>query len=201
MRCPGWPCDTPYAIEPSLYLHDSVKLDPEKLAVNIIKECEETGAPNVCLTGGEPFLQPNTGLESLVKQLHGWGLNIECFSNGSFIYPDWALEMIDFVMDWKLEGSGEADTNRTERYANAYKLGANSSIKFVVKNETDLQEARKVTDELKLSGVKAQLWVGTAWAQNVSDQRLVEFIQEYKMPWRLNVQVHKYIWSPVERGV
>lgn len=129
--------------------------------------------------------------------------SFEVFTNGSFKFPEWTKEpMIDmhFMMDWKLLGSGEASTNVDIRYENAIWLKETDGIKFVVKNENDLVQARMIYETLMERGCKAQFWVGAVWGE-MEDARLVDFIQQNRMPWNLNVQVHKYIWAPEERGV
>jgi 7-carboxy-7-deazaguanine synthase len=201
MRCPGWPCDTQHAIQPSIFLHQSEKLGVADLTWRIEEEGAATGAKNICLTGGEPFLQDNDLLKELVDNLLRRGYTVECFSNGSFIYPDWALGRVTFVMDWKLEGSGEASTKYSERLDNARMMFATDNIKFVVMDDRDLHSARAVWQALiNIDGVRAQFWVGPAW-DRIEIPVIIDFVKKHKLPWRLNVQVHKYIWPADERGV
>ena len=197
MRCPGWPCDTQYAILPEIWRHDSYMRAPEELASDVWDRVATTGASAINLTGGEPFQQPNHLLEKFVARLTDV-ISIECFSNGSFIYPQWALDRIDFVMDWKLEGSGEAATKREERTVNAYRFKPSDAIKFVVTGVVDLQEAQEVWRWLK-NDTPAQFWVGAAWGLYKSAD-IVEYVKKYQLPWCLNVQVHNYIYNPQERG-
>lgn len=196
MRCPGWPCDTPFAIDPKIWRHDSEKLSVDELLERITDEEVE----NVCLTGGEPFMQPNEDLNALCLQLRHLGHRIECFSNGSFLYPPWALDDIHFIMDWKLAGSGEARTDRATRLHNALHLKRKDSIKFVVKDKDDLKEALSMSVILQTQGCQAQLWVGAAWGC-IAESEIADFIKEMGTPWRLNVQAHKYIWPAAERRV
>ena len=106
------------------------------------------------------------------------------------------------MMDWKLEGSGEADTDLESRLINALNLSPIDGIKFVCTGRDDLDEAKQiwgklVTDE-RWRG--AQIWVGSAW-DKLPEKELVEWLLEERLPWKLNVQVHKYIWPADERGV
>ena len=196
MRCPGWPCDTPHAIFPELILKDSRK----KTVDDIVMDClEHWPIRQICWTGGEPFVQKEDELYNLARFLWAEGFTIECFSNGSFPYPDWAQD-IDFIMDWKLEGSGEATTNRDVRIVNALTLKRTDAIKFVVVDRYDLLEAKDVYHTLIDQGCKAQFWVGRAW-DTMDDAFLVEWVLKENLNWKLNVQVHKYIWSPETRGV
>jgi 7-carboxy-7-deazaguanine synthase len=110
MRCPLWPCDTQHAIQPSIWRTNSRKVLAHELADAVIAMAEATGATNICLTGGEPFMQNNVELRTLVENLFYEGpYTIEAFTNGSFEWPTWALQHVFFILDWKLAGSGEAD--------------------------------------------------------------------------------------------
>lgn len=200
MRCPLWPCDTPQAIFPSKYIGKYIDVDADELVIRVIAMHHETGAANICLTGGEPFMQPEAQLQQAACTLTERGYTVECFSNGSFIYPDWALENIQFMMDWKLPGSGEGQTKIETRWANAMELKSTDGIKFVIKDEDDLDAAIGWWTHLKDNGCRAEFWIGTAW-DRMKEAELVEWLKKMQLPWRLNVQVHKYIWEPERTGV
>jgi len=202
MECLGWPCDTPHAVKPELYMAEggSYKRTPRELLDDSIKLRDETGANNICLTGGEPFLQPNSKLEDYIILLKSSGFIIEAFSNGSFIYSQMALGNVQFMMDWKLDGSGEGATKLENRKINALKLKAGSGIKFVCKDETDFNQAIEVWKDLKDKvdpGVR--FWAGSAWAV-FPERDVVDLILKNKLPWSLNVQVHNFVWPVNERG-
>lgn len=197
MRCPGWPCDTQHASDPAIWRTESEKFTSHQLAEQIIDE----EVMNICYTGGEPFMQPNGDLQDLTYMLLEEGCKFEAFSNGSFIYPDWALDLVHFTMDWKLEGSGEARSHRAERMVNAQALKPTDDIKFVVKDTADLHEALSLTVVLQGQyNVQAGFLVGSAW-DVIAEADIVEFIKENRPPWRLNVQTHKFIWPADERKV
>lgn len=198
MRCPGWPCDTPYAIDPAIWRHDSYKMTPSSLVQAVVDKSISTGAKNINLTGGEPFQQPHHLLEQFIARLPN-DIDVECFSNGSFIFPNWAINRIEFVMDWKLEGSGEAQTEVGNRLVNARRLKNTDAIKFVCVAETDMKEAERVWHMLCQHDVVAEFWIGAAWNRMFAAD-IVEFVKEHKLPWRLNVQVHNYIYPAQERG-
>jgi len=197
MRCPGWPCDTPYAIEPSIWRHEAEKLGAHEVALRARVECEENAAVNVCFTGGEPFMQPHEDLREITRIVMAHGIPCEVFTNGSYIFPEWAFQTITFMMDWKLTGSGEAMNHRAQRYENARRLKVNDGIKFVVKDVEDLDEAARISSVLE---TRAQFWVGAAWG-HIRDVDIVDYIKHNRLPWRLNVQTHKHIWEPTLRGV
>jgi 7-carboxy-7-deazaguanine synthase len=193
MRCPGWPCDTPHAVQPALW-----KDDPKVLAKDILNKIAEfvmlRNAQHVCLTGGEPFLQPNDLLREIIQGCAHMGVTVDIFTNGSIGFPSWLFDMrhVTIIMDWKLPGSGEADFRVEERLINARLLRKTDAIKFVCKDQTDLQ----AIPDLECSAIR---YVGTAWGWLGIDF-LLEYIEQQKGDWRLNIQLHKYLWGEA-RGV
>jgi 7-carboxy-7-deazaguanine synthase len=169
------------------------------LADDIIKEHGRTGAHRVCLTGGEPLMQDKDALRMLIMGLCEAELSIDIFSNGSFIYPEWLMKnpAVTIIMDWKLPGSGEADTKIDERYVNLRQLRRQDCVKFVVTSMEDLDYAQVLWREWHF--VRATPYVGAAWSW-ISDQVLVDYVMAHQLPWKLNVQLHKHIWGEL-RGV
>ena len=194
MRCPGWPCDTLYAVEPK-YHKEWKAYEPSELY-----EATPAWPKHVCLTGGEPFMQKNSELEEYCKALREAGYGIEAFSNGSFVYQSWVKNLqIRIMMDWKLKGSGEAETALEIRERNYQLLHMLDGVKFVVKGVEDLNEAHTIWARLNRDRAP-QFWVGAAWG-TVTDDFIVEYIKIHELPWNLNVQIHKYIWDAKKRGV
>jgi 7-carboxy-7-deazaguanine synthase len=203
LKCPLWPCDSQFAIDPKLYREEQYPRRPQELAADIVKMQKETGAANICFTGGEPFLQPHEELAGLLRALlepqeAAW--QIEAFTNGTFEVPaEIFLLGMQLVMDWKLPGSGEKTwlNERSRNLAEMARYGG--AVKFTVADTEDFDIAIDVWNVVvRDSGVP--VFVGPVWSDSWGATDIVELIKQYKVPWRLNVQVHQYIYGHNVRG-
>lgn len=200
LKCPGWPCDTQHAIDPKLYRQEWKEFGVEQIFDQIAAEAWGRGARNICFTGGEPFLQSHDMLRQLATRLHGAGHTMEVFTNGTIEWPDWAIYTFRFVMDWKLEGSGEKIEPLDILMKNASRLTIKDAIKFTVASKDDLAEAYSVWRDLFSSTRRdlPEFFCGPVW-DTLHPAEVVEWILQHKLPWRLNVQLHKFIWDPEAR--
>jgi 7-carboxy-7-deazaguanine synthase len=204
LRCPGWPCDTQHAIDPA-YRDEWERLTPDLVADRIVVAARESGASVVTLTGGEPFLQPSRELEELVHKLVSQGFGIDCFSNGTLVYPGWAVDNIQFIMDWKLPGSGETkfgplNTNRLHNIKMLNDSPLRQTTKFVIKDFDDFAMAQALWVTYVKPRPNVLTYYGRVWDCDVTDAQLVDWVMKDKLPWLLNRQEHNYIWPPNERG-
>lgn len=206
LKCPLWPCDSAFAIDPEKYRHEWTTTTPEKLATD---GSIEEWPKNICLTGGEPFLQPTKELEELVHRLFMQGYEIECFSNGTLPYPRWATDKIKFVMDWKLGGAGDDLSRYTKtRFRNLKALGTKDALKFTVASRNDFDEAITFYRSHILNGVSTKIqmhqplvtYVGAVWGL-VEEKELAEWLMKEQLPLRMNVQLHNFIWNRDQRGI
>ena len=204
LRCPLWPCDSQFAIDPKLYRDEQRQVYPNVLAQEIIQMSKETGAQNICLTGGEPFLQNGESLEELVRVLarHSTSrFSIEAFTNGTYEIPEWAFELgIHPVMDWKLPGSGEK-TFLASRSRNVRQMQRNSMgcVKFTVKDVEDFSVAVQVYETM-IKDFDVPVYVGAVWSDTWGPKDVLRLMKLHKVSdWRLNVQVHNFIYGAQTR--
>ena len=203
LKCPGWPCDTQHAIDPAFRKEWQVT-DASDLFQRIDCTAKLAGAKLITLTGGEPFLQNRAELEELTQSLSDAGYRIEAFTNGTLEYPGWATNSIAMIMDWKLPGSGEAylhDQRDKNIEMLAHSPNQTHAIKFVCKDEEDFFTAFALWSGLP-EGIRDRfIWYyGKVWDAKIKNADLVELVLTEHLPWRLNVQLHNYIWDPQERG-
>jgi 7-carboxy-7-deazaguanine synthase len=167
--------------------------------------------PLVELTGGEPLLQPNA--LHLMRQLCDEGFTVLVETSGALdIAP--VDSRVHRIMDLKCPSSGEVDRNRWENIAH---LKATDEIKFVVGTVEDYEWTKAQIAQYHLAAICPLLlsWVAPlSPAQQdkslkkvppgqtpLSRRDLSERIIADALPVRFQVQMHKVIWSPDERGV
>jgi 7-carboxy-7-deazaguanine synthase len=182
LRC-SW-CDTPYAFT-----------EGRKRSVDdVLAEVERHGCPLVEITGGEPLLQAD--VYPLMEALQGLGRTV-LLETGGHVSLERVPPGVVIVMDVKCPGSGEA--GRTE-WRNIERLGQRDEVKFVVKDRPDYEFARAVVAERGLTGRVGSILFSPV--HGVLDPRqLSAWILEDRLPVRLQIQVHKYIWGAATRGV
>ena len=161
---------------------------------DIVAQVKAYDCPVVEITGGEPLLQKN--VYPLMQRLLDDGLTV-MLETGGHVSLEQVPERVIRIMDVKCPGSGEAHHNE---WSNLGRLTAHDEVKFVLKDRGDYEYARQVVEEHRLSErVSAVLF---SPVHGVLDPRnLAEWILEDGLDVRLQLQVHKYIWSPETRGV
>jgi 7-carboxy-7-deazaguanine synthase len=199
LKCPGWPCDTPQAIDPKLFQKEQQHVHPADLFKSIARMAIETGALNVCFTGGEPMMQDQDYLAALIDTLRTDTFSFECFTNGTRPIQTPLMSRMAFIMDWKLPGSGEDPFNE-QRLKNVELLDLPiNSVKFVIARPNDLIVAQDLwRKHLRYRDI--QVFVGAAWGK-FDNEVIVDYIKENQLPWRLNVQVHNYLFGAHRRFI
>jgi 7-carboxy-7-deazaguanine synthase len=167
--------------------------------------------PLVELTGGEPLLQPNA--LPLMKRLCDDGFTVLIETSGAH-----DIEPIDprvrRIMDLKCPSSGEVARNRWE---NLPHLKATDEVKFVIGTVEDYYWAKEQIAKCNLAAVCPLLfsWVAPltpeqqdkslkkvpAGQTSLTRKELAERIIADALPVRFQVQMHKVIWAPEQRGV
>jgi 7-carboxy-7-deazaguanine synthase len=182
LRC-AW-CDTPYAFTGG-----------QKMAVeDVLARVAALGVPLVELTGGEPLLQKEA--IPLMGRLLEAGHEVLLETGGHLSVADVPAPVVRIV-DVKCPGSGEADRMH---WPNLDLLRAHDEVKFVLRDRADYEYARDVTARHALTGrVTAVLF--SPVHGGLDPQALAAWILEDRLAVRLQLQLHKYIWTPETRGV
>jgi 7-carboxy-7-deazaguanine synthase len=154
---------------------------------------------NVTITGGEPLI--HLGIDSLLQALLNRGFNVNIETNGSVDISQFKRKKITgianmpfFTMDFKCYSSGMTDQMCLN---NLHILDQNDVLKFVVQDERDLEQV------FLLSWVNAQKYISPVFGK-IEPKQIVEFMKRNKdvmCDYKLQLQLHKIIWSPEEKGV
>lgn len=177
-------CDTQYAFE------GGQEIDVDA----IIDYVHKAGLPLVEITGGEPLLQ-SQGLRELTARLLDYGYQVLIETNGSLSIRDLDTRLV-IILDLKTPGSGMAEKND---FTNLAYLKAADEIKFVIGDRSDYEWSREIIEQYDLGNRYILLFSPVTGL--IEPRRLAEWIIEDRLPVRLNLQLHKYIYDPDERGV
>ena len=182
LRC-SW-CDTPYAF----YEGRKQSLD------EVLAEVERIDCPLVEVTGGEPLLQNE--VYPLMQALIGGGRTVLLETGGHRSTAD-VPEAVVTILDVKCPGSGESDRND---WSNLERLRSHDEVKFVVTDRTDYEYARDVITRHRLAERAAAIHLSPAHGA-LNPRSLSEWVLADRLPARVQLQLHKYIWEPGTRGV
>jgi 7-carboxy-7-deazaguanine synthase len=181
LRC-AW-CDTAYAFhqgEPRT--EDAVIAEVSRHACRLVQ-----------VTGGEPLSQP--AAFPFVARLLDAGFEVLVETSGHVL-----IEALDpravAILDVKAPGSGES--HRME-WRNLELLKPRDEVKFVIADRGDYEWSRDLVREKGLPGRCPVLF---SPVHGVLDPGvLARWILEDGLEARLQVQLHKYLWPGVERGI
>ena len=145
------------------------------------------------VTGGEPLLQAETPV--LLAALLDAGFTTCLETNGSL--PIGAVDArVHRILDVKVPGSGMADRND---WRNLDCLTPRDEVKFVIADRSDFTWALEVIDRHGLAE-RLPVLISPVFGQ-VALAEAAAWILATRLPLRLNLQLHKYIWGPEARGV
>lgn len=182
LRC-TW-CDTPYSFgRGTSYSFDQ-----------IFDDIERYGSRYVCVTGGEPLLQQ--AVIPFMTRLCDQNIIVSLETGGSL-----STQPVDprvrIILDVKCPGSGMSQHNY---WQNMETLRPHDEVKFVLVDEADYAYAKSVCEKYSLYGREKHPLFSPAHGI-LDPKQLVQWILADKLPIRLNLQQHKYIWTPQTRGV
>jgi 7-carboxy-7-deazaguanine synthase len=182
LRC-AW-CDTVYAFT-----------EGRKQALDdILAEVRRLDVPLVEITGGEPLLQKN--VIPLMQRLLDESYTVLLETGGHISIAD-VPPGVHRIVDVKCPGSGESGRMHWD---NLDLLTPRDEVKFVIADREDFEYAREVTTTHDLVHRCGAVHFSPAW-NLVTPADLAAWILEAKLPVRLQLQQHKYIWEPAARRV
>jgi len=160
----------------------------------VIAAVDAHDCPLVEITGGEPLLQEE--VYPLMDRLLAGGRTVMLETGGHRPIARVPRE-VKKIVDMKCPGSGESAKND---WNNLALLAPHDEVKFVVADRVDYEFARDVIARYDLANRAGAVLMSPV--HGVLDPKtLSEWMLADHLPARLQLQLHKYIWSPSTRGV
>ncbi len=173
LRC-EW-CDTQYSMDGG----EEMSLDAIMERIGDVK--------HVCVTGGEPMLQPE--MPELLRRLVFAGKQVVLETNGSVDLSDVPRDPLMLIsMDIKCPSSGMTDRML---YSNLSLLSRKDQLKFIVRDDDDFDFA---LDVLKRYPVDTNIIFGPVGG-TVKLEWLVDKVLKSGVDARVLPQLHKIIWG------
>jgi 7-carboxy-7-deazaguanine synthase len=177
-------CDTEYAF----YEGNKRSLD------EILHMVAAYSCPLVEITGGEPLLQKN--VLPLMSMLCDSGYTVLLETSGAHDISK-VDPRVHRIMDLKTPGSGEMDKNL---WSNIDHLNAGDEVKFVMGSREDYEWSRDKVHRHDLP-CRCRAVLFSPIFGRIDPRQIVEWILADKLNVRFQLQMHKFIWSPTQRGV
>lgn len=172
-------CDTEYAF----YGGEWFAID------QVLTEVARHGSRYVCVTGGEPLAQRNC--LKLLARLCDEGYRVSLETSGALDVTSVDPRVVR-VVDIKTPGSTESERNRLE---NLDDLRLTDQLKFVICDRADYDWSRRFIAQHELAD-RCPILFSPSHEQLAAVQ-LANWILEDRLPVRLQIQLHKYLWGNV----
>lgn len=153
----------------------------------VVDEVRKYAVKRVTVTGGEPLAQPECCL--LLKTLSDQNFTVSIETSGALSIAN-IDPRVTKVMDLKTPSSGEHHRNLYENLAH---LNADDEIKFVISDRADYDWAKTAMAHYSLVGCAHLLMSPNH--DVLHPRELGEWILADRLPVRLQVQLHKYLWG------
>jgi 7-carboxy-7-deazaguanine synthase len=177
-------CDTEYAF----YVGKKQTLE------EILDAAAAFRCPLVEITGGEPLLQEN--VLPLMSMLCDTGYTVLLETSGAHDISK-VDPRVHRIMDLKTPGSGEVNRNL---WSNIEHLTLGDEVKFVMGSREDYEWSRDKVQRYDLPSRCHAVLFSPIFGR-IDPRQIVEWILADKLSVRFQLQMHKFIWSPMQRGV
>jgi len=176
-------CDTEYAF------YDGKDME----ITYIMSEIKRWDCNLVEVTGGEPLFQDEC--IDLLNELVNSNYEVMLETGGSLSISDVPKKVVKIV-DFKCPSSGMVKKNL---WSIVDDLQAHDEVKFVIGNREDFDWAKDRITEYSMDKICTLLFSPTFG--EIHPQQIVEWILAENLPVRMQLQMHKMIWNPEEKGV
>ncbi|MCK8499158.1 MULTISPECIES: radical SAM protein [Myxococcus] len=161
---------------------------------DVVEQVKALRTPRVEVTGGEPLLQP--GVYPLMQSMLDAGLIVLLETSGA-IDVRLVPPAVHKIVDMKTPSSGECARNDLRNFTS---MNANDEVKFVIGSREDYEWSKALIAEHRLTEKPFSLLFSTVFGK-LHPRELAEWTIEDRLSVRFQLQMHKYLWDPNERGV
>jgi len=197
LRC-SW-CDSEYTFS------GGRRMDSGQILAEVERLNPDGGL--VEITGGEPMLQERE-VVPLMQSLLDQGYTVLVETSGERPLERVPKGVVK-IMDVKCPDSGEGESFREE---NLETLTSSDEVKFVLSSRADYHFACDFVRRHDLGRRVNAVLFSPAFQKDAAGsrdtshclldpQKLAEWMLEDQVPARLSLQIHKFIWDPVTKGV
>lgn len=183
-------CDTKYSY------YEGDQITPEE----VMDKVRALKCKRICLTGGEPLIQPRAEMQQLLDKLAEEGYEVSIETDGSIDISKFSLHPKQrFIVDMKVPSSGMSEKMHLPNLQHI--VPERDEIKFVVGNRADYDWC---LDLIKTHGLDPQQGYQLLFSpifREIELEDLVNWILEDGLDARFQVQLHKIVWDPDKRGV
>ena len=172
-------CDTAYAFSGGEYLGLPA----------ILGQVADFATSHVTVTGGEPLAQ--VGCLDLLRALCDAGYQVSLETSGALDVAGVDARVV-LVLDLKTPASGECARNL---YANLDVLKVGDQVKFVLTDRADYDWAVATAAQHRL-GERAAVLLSPVHGA-LDGATLAEWMLADRLPYRLQLQLHKLLWGEV----
>lgn len=170
-------CDTDYAFQGGEWLSIAA----------IIEQVQSYPTRHVTVTGGEPLAQK--ACHELLGALCDAGCDVSLETSGALDIAGVDIR-VSRIVDLKTPASGEAERNCWD---NLSLLTPRDEVKFVLADEADYRWAKQILVKHRIHQ-RCPVLFSPVWSQ-VDPARLAEWILRDGLPVRMQMQLHKLLWT------
>jgi len=170
-------CDTDYAFQGGEWLSIAA----------IIEQVQSYPTRHVTVTGGEPLAQK--ACHELLGALCDAGCDVSLETSGALDIAGVDVRA-SRIVDLKTPASGEVERNCWE---NLRLLTPRDEVKFVLADEADYRWAKQMLVKHRIHQ-RCPVLFSPVWSQ-VDPARLAEWILRDGLPVRMQMQLHKLLWT------
>ena len=172
-------CDTKYAF------HKGTKMS----FTDILKVVSSYASQHITVTGGEPLAQKNC--RPLLTRLCDEGYCVALETSGAIAISN-VDARVSRIVDIKTPGSAEKSKNC---YENLQYITRHDQIKFVICDRNDYEWSKRKLNEYRLHDLCEVLFSSSY--EELPAQTLANWILADRLPVRMQIQLHKYLWGDV----